>query len=83
MCDSGFNEDADNKKVYWAVRARGYKFIDDYANRLGFADQEYGASILTVFDPYAEGPGSMQCFADIEEGGEYLTWKRERFKKGK
>jgi hypothetical protein len=75
-----FNEDPDNKTVYWAVRARGYKFIDEYARNLGFADQQYGATILTVFDPYAEGPGQIQCFADLEEGIEFLEFKRKKFK---
>lgn len=75
-----FNEDPDQQKVYWAVRARGYKFIDEYARKLGFADQQYGASILTVFDPEADGPGSIQCFADIEEGAEFLKFKRDKYK---
>jgi hypothetical protein len=44
-------ESASRGFVYSLVRARGYKFIDDHASRLGHHPQQYGASILTVFDP--------------------------------
>ena len=63
-------------EVYWACRARGYKFLDDYAEKLGYSGQMYGASITLVVDPDKEGPSSYRCFPDLEEATEFLTWKR-------
>jgi hypothetical protein len=37
--------------TYSLVRARGYKYLDDYAEKLGFMPQQNGASIMTVFLP--------------------------------
>jgi hypothetical protein len=37
--------------TYSLVRARGYKYLDDYAEKLGFMPQTNGASIMTVFLP--------------------------------
>lgn len=69
----------DNNKVYWALRTKGYKHIDDYAERLGYMPQNYGASITAIIDPEIEGPGYIQCYASTEEAAEYLTWKRKRW----
>ena len=73
-------EDADNKKTYWASRARGYKYFDNYANVLGIEEQQHGASVVAIFDPDVEGPASIQMFADVKESAEYLTWKRSKLK---
>lgn len=51
-----------------AIRCRGYKENDPYAKRHGFQQAEHGASILTIFDPHAEGPGRVLAFADIDQG---------------
>lgn len=72
------NEDEHRGDVYWLARARGYKHIDSYADKLGFASQAHGSSIVSIFDPDASGPGFLTCFADVEEAAEYLTWKRQR-----
>lgn len=71
-------EDEHRGDVYWLARARGYKFIDDYAHKLGFGSQAHGSAIVSVFDPEAEGPGFLQCFADVETAAEYLTWLRAK-----
>ena len=71
-------ENPENKTTYWASRARGYKFFDAYANVLGIAEQEHGASVCAIFDPNTTGPGSIQMFADIEVASDYLNWKRKK-----
>lgn len=72
------SEDDHRSNTYWLARARGYKYVDHYAEKLGFGSQEHGASIVSVFDPDAEGPGFVQCFADVEPAADYLTWLRKR-----
>lgn len=65
--------------VYWAVRARGYKFIDDHAQRLGFSDQHNGMTITAVVNPNAPSPASfVHCFADVREAADFLTWLRSK-----
>lgn len=72
-------ESASREFTYWLARARGYKFLDDYAENLGHQPQQEGAAILSVFDPDATSmTGFLTCFADPEEGAEFLTWKRAR-----
>lgn len=67
-------------RVYWLARARGYKRIDDYAEKLGFGEQKFGASIVTVIDPKASEVNRARVFADVAEGAEYLTFLRSRRK---
>jgi hypothetical protein len=65
--------------LFWLARAKGYKALDSYADRLGFGSQAHGASILAVVDPGAVGtPSHVSCFADPEEGVEFLDFKRRR-----
>lgn len=72
-------ESASREFVYWLARARGYKFLDQYAENLGHAAQQEGAAILSVFDPEATSmTGFLTCFADPEEGASYLAWKRKK-----
>lgn len=55
-----------------ALRVRGYKVGDPYARRHGFQEAEHGASILTVIDPKAKGPGRVTAFVDVEQGARVL-----------
>lgn len=71
-------ENSQRGQVYWLARSRGYKMIDSYAENLGFGNQRYGASITAVIDPTGVGPTRVQCFPDVGEAAEYLTWKRSR-----
>lgn len=72
-------ESASREFTYWLARARGYKHLDSYAENLGHAPQKEGAAILAVFDPDATSmTGFLTCFADPEEGADFLTWKRSR-----
>jgi len=64
---------------FWACRAKGYKAIDSYAEKGQFGHQITGASIVSVIDPLARGgAGYVHCFPDVEEGADYLLWRRKR-----
>jgi hypothetical protein len=72
-------EHAHRGYTYHLIRARGYKFIDNFADVHGFGSQKRGASITAIIDPHGGGqePG-IRCFPDLEEAAEFLTWKRSR-----
>lgn len=71
-------ESAGRDFVYWLARARGYKFIDSYAEKLNHQSQQYGATILAVINPEAKNPAAaVQCFADLEHGADYLKFLRK------
>ena len=70
-------ENAHREFVYWLVRARGYKYIDDYADKLGYAAQQHGATVCAVIDPKADSEARfVTCFVDLAEASDYLAWKR-------
>lgn len=72
-------ESASREFTYWLARARGYKFLDHYGESLGHFPQQEGAAILSVIDPRAKShAGFVQCFSDVEEGAQFLAWKRGR-----
>lgn len=71
-------ENAHRGFCYWLARARGYKFVDHYAEQHGFPEHQHGASILAVIDPTASKPNAVQCFLDPFEGAEFLAWKRKK-----
>lgn len=67
-------------RIYHLARARGYKEIDDYSDKLGFGAQKNGASIFVVIDPTASEINRCRVFADPIEGAEYLAHLRARKK---
>jgi len=70
-----------NRNSYFPtlIRLRGYKFLDEYARRNGFPEQQEGCAVLTVIDPNAEmGSGFVHPFTDIEQGAEFLAWLRSK-----
>jgi transposase-like protein len=70
-------ESASRDFTYWLLRARGYKFVDDFAEKLGHHQQQEGATITAVIDPEAKtGASYIQCFADLEPAMQYLGWLR-------
>ena len=71
-------ENAQRGFIYHLIRARGYKFIDGYADQLGYGSQKFGASITAIIDPMVSGVKRIRCFPDLEEAAEFLTWKRAR-----
>jgi hypothetical protein len=73
------HEEMEDGRVVWMGRARGYKWIDEYATRHNFHRDEHGATILFVIDPVEENAvRRISAFADLEEGADFLTWKRKR-----
>lgn len=77
-------ESASRDFVYWLARARGYKFLDTHADRLGHFSQNEGAAITAVIDPEADTPSRfIHCYADMDEAVEILKAKRARWKKKK
>lgn len=72
------NECSETGRVYHLARTRGYKHIDDYAVTNGFGQQAHGSSIVTVIDPTANELNLIRCFADVQEGADYLTYLRKR-----
>lgn len=73
-------ESASRDFTYWLARARGYKYIDFHAEKMGHASQQEGASIVSVINPRATSmAGFVQCFADVEEGADYLTYLRKKW----
>lgn len=72
-----------NGRVVDMARARGYKEMDKYALHHQFPEQQYGASLVTVFDPVTERVTErIKVFADVEEGADYLTYLRGKGKGG-
>lgn len=70
-------------RVVQLVRARGYKFLDSHAARWQFAEQQSGASIVTIFDPHTDRPTErVKVFADVQYGADYLTYLRGKGKGG-
>lgn len=63
-------------RITWAIRARGYKYLDSHASRLGFGSQDNGASIAVIVDPDVEGPRRLRCIPDLEEAADFLKFKR-------
>ena len=73
------SEEVAGGRVINMARARGYKYLDEFARRRNYVIQQTGASIVTVFDPTTESPvRRVQCFADVEAGADYLTWLRSK-----
>jgi|TARA_R100001086_G_scaffold232373_1_gene153523 hypothetical protein len=73
------SENSMRDSCYWLLRARGYKFLDLHADRLGHQPQQFAATVCAIVDPQATTEANfIQCFADLEEASEYLKWKRSR-----
>jgi hypothetical protein len=72
-------EDANKSaRPFWLARARGYKFIDAYADQHQFGSQKHGATIGIVVDPTRDGPAGLHCYADLAEAVDVMQWKRAR-----
>lgn len=63
----------EKKTNTWLAQISGYKIGDRHALVHGFAQSNRGAAVLAVIDP---ATGKVQCFADVEEGADYLAWRR-------
>lgn len=72
------NECPHTGRVYHLARCRGYKHIDDYAEKGGFGNQKHGSSIVSIIDPQASEVNKVKLFACTGEGAEYLTYLRKK-----
>lgn len=72
------NECPHTHRIYWLARARGYKHIDHYGENLGYGSQKFGSSVVSVIDPKANDVNRVRCFADPQEGADYLTFLRKK-----
>ena len=65
-------------------RIASYKTHDRYADEKGFPDQNFSENFVTVIDPEATSERSLvTVFPNMEEGAEFLTWKRAKWKEAK
>jgi hypothetical protein len=68
----------DSGEIATLIRARGYKDCDSYAMKAGFTEQQHGQSVVTVITPVPGGRPKVETFWDVEEGAEFLTFKRRK-----
>lgn len=66
-------EFAEKKTRTWLAQISGYKTLDHYAKVKGFPESQRGSAMLSIVYP---DDGSVQCFADVEKGAEFLKWLR-------
>jgi hypothetical protein len=70
-------------RICHALQVASYKLYDRYAREKGFRDQHVSPAVLTVINPGARSPaGFVTVFHDVEEGVDYLTFKRKRWARG-
>lgn len=65
-----------------ALRVAGYKIFDRYAKELGLPNQNISPASVTIIDPTREDddPRLITVIHDVQEGSEFLTWKRKKAK---
>jgi hypothetical protein len=75
-------KDPSSGLLSWAIRCAGYKIHDSYASEKGFPDQNAFPACVTIIDPqYADDdPRLVTVIPSVEEGAEYLRFKRRRAK---
>lgn len=65
-------EVSDTGTVFHVLRARGYKFMDDYAKVGNFPENKLGATMAVVIDPEAETQAeAITAFNDLEKAVTY------------
>ncbi len=70
-------EELEDGRIVTMARARGYKWLDEYAVHHGFYNRKHGASIMFVIDPRAEEPTErLQSFSSLKAGANYLKFRR-------
>jgi transposase-like protein len=72
-------ESASRNFVYWLIRSRGYKFMDDHSEKMGHDPQQEGAAITTIINPDARTKaGFVTAFADMDLAVDYLNFLRRK-----
>lgn len=76
-------KDPSSGTLSWAIKCAGYKVHDSYAAEKGLPDQNAFPACVTVIDPdYADDDTRLiTVIPNVEEGAEFLTWKRRRWAK--
>lgn len=78
-CFGYLSEFRPNGDMFHAVRSRGYKMIDSYADSLGFNEPESCPSPTIIVDPKATDP---KCFVRVEfsvqQAADYLNFLNKR-----
>ena len=71
-------EDVDTKLSTHLIKTRGYKYVDEYADRHQFGSQDDGATMTAIIDPRVEEthPGFIRVFEDLRLARDYLTFIR-------
>jgi hypothetical protein len=75
------NFELDDSRIVHFGRARGYKWLDDFAlvNQFHESRLQSGATITFIIDPLDLNPVTrIKGFVDLAEAAEFLTWKRNR-----
>lgn len=72
------HQEAEGGGTYWLLKARGYKFIDPYADLHGYFAHHYGATMAIIVNPAVDGPGRLHGFADLQEAADYLELIRKK-----
>jgi len=77
-------KDPSSGLITHALRVASYKTYDRYADEKGLRDGNIFAAAVTVLDDrYADDdPRAVVCLFDVEEGADYLTWKRKKWARG-
>ena len=68
-------EDGDTHMTTHAIKARGYKHIDHFAERHMYSHQTQGSTMAVIINPLVEetDPGFITVFSDLEIGVSYLN----------
>jgi hypothetical protein len=63
------------------IRVSGYKAIDPYRQTKGLKAKPIHPSALVIVDPDMPDTERARawCAPSVEEGADYLDWKRQRF----
>ena len=71
-------EDVDTKLSTHLIKTRGYKYVDEYADRHQFGSQDDGATMTAIIDPRVEEshPGFIRVFEDLRLARDYLNYLR-------
>jgi len=82
---SGPLKDPSTGVLSWAVRCAGYKVHDRYATENHLPDQNAFSACVSIIDPdYADDDTRlMTVIPNVQEGAEFLTWKRAKWSQSK
>lgn len=68
-------------RVCHAIQVSSYKRVDRYAKEKGFRNQTIEPAVVTIIDPDATDPARfVTVFLSVEEGVDYLKYKRRKSK---